>query len=299
MTDSKLTDEELEWAKQNAAVVRAAMSAVPKKPVSEEYPSDGIEKAVMLLTRSISKKLSKIERKENELIDRVARYRKIATSESPDSRVIGEEWLADYLPEAEKEIRKFAAHRAALEAKLARLRDDPEGCFLPLGTVVRFAHLHPYEDSLELTDRRKDYPVAGSIGVVTRLNYRDECFLGVSMRRKFKNGWNDTFHPDSERTQTFIVDPEMLEVIGYATLPDGSEYRGYDFIETHERENDDDDRDPEMILEADGFFWRLHDFGGTQGIECLQAYDDIAEMSWIRGSIERFRTPVPTTPVLK
>jgi hypothetical protein len=298
MTIKDLTAEELEWAKQNSDIVRAAMAAAPKNATTEEYPSEGIDKAAMLLTRSITKKLAKINAKETELEESIARYREIAASESADSREIGEGWLADNLPVAEKAGRKFAFHKAALEAKLVRLRDDPEGCFLPLGTIVRFARVQPYEDSLELTDRRKDYPIAGSVGVVTRLNYRDECFIGVSMRRKFKTGWNDTYHPNYENTPTYIVDPEMLEVLGYATLPDGSEHHGYDFIETHEREREGDDA--EMVLEADGFFWRLHDFGGTQGIECLQAYDDISKMSWLRGAIEQFRTPpATTTPVLK
>jgi len=290
MPSNELTPEELEWAKRNAGAVRSAMAASGDRK-SDDMPSDPVQKAAALLTRSITKKLGQIERKEGELAARIDRYRKLAACESPDIRANAERWLAEDLPRAEKEATLFEVHRKALEEKLSRLRDDPASCFLPIGTIVRFARSPSHRDSLGLTDHRKDYPVKGSVGVVTRLNYRDECFLGVTMRRDFKDGWGSVFLPDDDRMPTYIVDPEMLEVVGHATLPDGTEYKGYGFVETHEREDGFGGDDAEMILEADGFFWRLHDFGGTQGIECLQAYEDIAEMSWIKGPLPCFEPP--------
>ncbi len=111
------------------------------------------------------------------------------------------------------------------------------------------------------------------------------------MRREYKVGWGeDIYCPDEDRLATYRVDPEMLDVLGYAKLPDGSEYHGYGFIETHIRKQSriSSGEDKEMILEADGFYWRFHDFGGSQGIECMQAFEDMSEMSWIKGPLPEF-----------
>jgi hypothetical protein len=47
-----------------------------------------------------------------------------------------------------------------------------------------------------------------------------------------------------------------------------------------------DKQETEMVLEADGLFWRLHDFGGTQSVECLRSCKSLSEMPWITGPIE-------------
>lgn len=52
-----------------------------------------------------------------------------------------------------------------------------------------------------------------------------------------------------------------------------------------------------MVLEADGYFWRLHDFGGTQSIEVLQAYEDITEMSWLTGPLPQYLPQAPEEEV--
>jgi hypothetical protein len=282
MNNAPLTPEELEWAKQNAAVIRTAMASSVKDEAHHEAPEDAVQRATHFLTRSISRKIARVNAKEREVNDRIALYKRIAAGDSSEI-----DWVAEYLPEAEEALPKIAAHKSALEEKLASLRRDPERCFLPLGTVVRFAERTYVEDSLELGDRRKDYPVPGSVGVVTGLNLEDEYFLRVTMRREFTDGWENARHPGPEQPPTFYIDPDMVEVIGYGSLPDGSEYTGYGFVQTHESE--DEDEEAEMILEADGFFWRLQDFGGTQGIECLGAYEDIAEMEWISGPVDQFR----------
>lgn len=89
---------------------------------------------------------------------------------------------------------------------------------------------------------------------------------------------------------TYFVDPEMLAVEEYGRLPDGTEYRGYGFHPTHLREPEKDGKPGgvEMVLEAGGHFWRFHDFGGTQSIEALQAFDHMDEMSWIEGPLEHY-----------
>jgi hypothetical protein len=86
---------------------------------------------------------------------------------------------------------------------------------------------------------------------------------------------------------TFLVDPEKVEVVAHGTLPDGSPCLSYGYVPTYRRNEEwarrypSSDRETEMIIQADGFFWRLHDFGGTQGIECLQAFKGIEQMPWV------------------
>lgn len=53
-----------------------------------------------------------------------------------------------------------------------------------------------------------------------------------------------------------------------------------------------------MVLEAGGHFWRFHDSGGTQGVEALQAFVSMDEMSWVKGTLEQYSRRVPTTPAV-
>jgi hypothetical protein len=96
----------------------------------------------------------------------------------------------------------------------------------------------------------------------------------------------------------------MLEVEEYARLPDGNEFLGYGFHPTHLRTpENNENQGVEMVLEAREHFWRFHDFGGTQSIEALQAYENIDEMSWIEGPLEQYakraNTMAPTGPLAR
>lgn len=278
MPRNELTQEERDWAMENPDAVREAMKAVRKNRAAEVLPDDPIERATHLLKDEIAKKLRGVQRAADDSRERIERYRSYAASDRPEVAEMGKNWLESSLGEYETTIRNCEEHLAGLRRKLERLADDPESCFLPIGTVVKFIGLPEYRDSTALgDDSRLDYPVVGSVGVVSRLNGRDEHFLGVTMRREFKTGYRSVVSPTSDRTITYRADPEMFEILGYGTLPDGSEYRGYGYIQTHQ----DDEDEAEMVLEADGFFWRFHDFGGNQGMEVLDAYEDIAEMGWL------------------
>lgn len=201
--------------------------------------------------------------------------------------------LESQVARARAEDAAYVEHGDALRAKVARLRDDPLSMFLPLGTVVRFADDPSYPDSLSVGRRSMGggYPVAGSVGVVTRLNHDAEFPMAVSLRREFTTRSGDRFAPDYERFATYFVDPAGIEVVGPGLLPDGTPCESYGFVPTHERLDDEDEEGPEMVLLADGHHWRFHDFGGKQAIEALQAFDRMDEMPWVGDPVEAYVAP--------
>lgn len=296
MASQPLTAAEQAWVNENAEAVRALMAKTNKQdkqvPASQP-PEDPVEAASDHLIRSM-KQISntirgKIERN-RERLDRNVRLASMPTDDQGSPDIARErQLLAEERQELEIEITKYEKHLGELKRKIELLTSDPQASFLPLGTVVRFVGVPKYENSLGLIDDRSSYPVADSIGVVTRLNRKGEFPISVSMRNEYKNGYGDVFYPDEGRLPTYFVDAEMLVVEEYGRLPDGKEYLGYGFHPTHlQKPEKSGKQGVEMVLEADGYFWRFHDFGGTQSIEALQAFDQMGEMSWVEGPLEQY-----------
>jgi len=277
----KLTNKELEWARRNPEAVRAAMLAAGITP--EQEAREDIAIAAELAGNAIRKKLGEIGSKLQREMDSVDRSKRMIAYEPEDKY---REALETDIGRKEELIALLSRHAKALQTKLESLENAPEACFLPFGTVVRFVGIPDYVDSLGLIDDRDQYPAVGMVGVVTRVGTGGEYFIGVSMRRDFRTRAGSKRCPEYARTITFFVDPDMVEVIEFAKLPNGEDYKGYGFVETHERE--DEDTPLEMVLEADGFFWRFHDFGETTGIEAIQAFESMDEMSWIAGPLPQF-----------
>jgi cell division protein FtsB len=292
MTGKGLSKAEREWAEANAEAVRALMKG--SKPDSEpELPADAADRAAHHLIKSMTKKIAKLQPRLVEARERIARYEQIVANPATedDTRKMFQDILDDEGDDRRQEIAKIERHIEALETKIKNLKDDPRACFLPLGTIVRFTGAAPsYEISDTYGDTAKSYPVADSVGMVTSLSMDGEFPIKVSMRHPFKDGWETQVYPDDDRIPTYRVDLEIIEVVGYAQLPDGSEYHGFEYRDTYVR-NDKygkKERDSEMILYALDHYWRLHDFGGTQGIEVLQAYDTMEEMPWLDGPLPEF-----------
>lgn len=275
--------EELEWLDANRVTVRAMMAAsLTKMAIIREEIADPIAKAARGLISTMKSNLHQIDVKANEVTETIARYRGYIDQHKKEDKEPTASFVDFVSERGPKQLATLAAHKEALIGKIAALENDPESCFLPIGTVVSFVGVPPYADGLSLSDDRKSYPVEGSVGVVTRIRQKGEYALGVSMRKPFRDGWNSEYDPDYDRMPTYRVDRDMLDVVGYGLLPNGEEYRGYGFQATYAREEDAGDHEKaEMILEADGHFWRFHDFGGEQSIEALQAFDDLSDMSWL------------------
>lgn len=300
MANEPLTAEEQAWANANATAVRALMeqgTATANKQATQAE-SDPVAAAARDLTMSMTRLESKIRKTAAREQVSLDRYKKIAADATmrPDDREF-HGLIIEQIAEHEANIAKMTRHRAALQRKLALLAETPEDAFLPLGTVVRFVGVPEHENSLGLSDDRQNYPVPGSIGVVTRLNGEGEFPISVSMREDFRIGWGDNMSPSDDNLPTYFVEREMLEVEEYARLPNGTEFLGYRYHPTHVR-NDEKKQGVEMVLEARGHFWRFHDFGGKQGIEALQAFESMDEMPWIKGPVEQYATTTPTGPAL-
>lgn len=296
MAGQPLTAEEQAWANENAEAVRALMKRKGKQAPAT-LPDDPLEAATLSLSNSMRQLsyqiTSDMERKRSSF----ERHARMVSDAETSGDAEFAEWLSKEKTLLEGEIAKFEQHLVALARKIEALKADPQTSFLPLGTVVRFIGVPDYENSLSLSDDRKSYPVAGSIGVVTRLNRKGEHPISVSMRNEYKTGWGDTVYPDYDRMPTYFVDPGMLAVEEYGRLPDGNEYLGYGFHPTHIRKPErNGEQGVEMVLEAEGHFWRFHDFGGTQSVEALQAFDHMDEMSWIEGPLEQYASQATLKP---
>lgn len=270
-----LTDVELQWLKNHPDLARSIIT--PDLEIAPaETEVDYVTAAALSLTSSVDKKARQVRAKLERLRAQVERY-------------TGDSEMADFAAEDTKDI-------AVQEVELARLVAlqqsllTPYDVFLPIGAIVRF---------VEHSNDIKDYPVPGTEGVVSALSLTGDLPIAVSVRNPYRDGWNTNYHPQDDRLPTYRVERDRLEVIGYALLPDGSQSTGYQFLETITN----DDNEGEMIFHALGHYWRLHDFEGTQGIEVLQAYENLNEMSWLDSDqAEQFtqlvdaQSPKPVAP---
>lgn len=238
---------------------------------------------------SVRKKIGDLAAERDKQEDRRKRYARMSTlSAETDEKESGEyrqdmEEAADLSEKAQRSI-------TALQHKVTALQSKPHEVFLPLGAVVRFAVRPDTKNALS-------YPANGTVGVVTGLGRGNEFPIRVSLRNTFQDGYGTYHDPSYDRMPTFMIDREDLELVGYGAYPDGSPCEDFFLRPTHGRTEDRiSNREFETIIEADGYFWRLHDFGGNQGIEALQAYEDVAEMTWVTGPLPEFEkdeTPCP------
>lgn len=292
MTNIKpFTAEEQAWIKANSEQI---LKFIQQQAVSaiEKDDDEPIISAVTDLTASISQIIANISRKAHEDENTLKEYENMAASHDEGVSAYGKKLLKEQKLQIEMSLERYKEHTQSLVRKRERLRDDPKSEFLPIGTIVRFEGVPNYVNSLQFIDDRQRYPVVGSIGVVTGLSHTGEYSLSVSMRKPFKDGYGDLYEPEYDRMPTYRVDRSMLSIIGYGKLPDGNDYLGYGFQATHTRKTPKfpDENRNEMILECDGHFWRFHDFGGTQSIEALHAYENLEEMPWIDGPREEYIT---------
>jgi len=163
--------------------------------------------------------------------------------------------------------------------------------------VVRFTDVPTYDNSLTTGDTNKDYPLAGTIGVVTGVGQSSQSKVEYPIRvtvvqKSVTDGWGDRYETDLEHPLSYFADPEKLEVIGHATLADGTPFEGYGYVPTHATElSYEGDHDHEMVLEAEGHFWRFTmqqvGPGGWDGRATLvRPYRSLKEMHWLTGDYE-------------
>jgi hypothetical protein len=276
-----LTTAELSWCRHHPDLVRSLLGPHMKERVVAyenrvyaEPGVDAVEVAAHFLGKSIEKKMCEKRRE----LGHVRQDLESGFWDGPS--------YVSHRASLEASARRLSRELEILLEKAGRLLSDPKSQFLPLGTVVRFR-----KTSVDDQDhRKKNYPVEGSIGVVTGLARDGEFPVIVSMRRSFRDGWGEScdFDDDPENEDTpvsYHVDPDHLEALGHGTFPDGKECLSYDFIPTHMRA----DGKTEMFIQADDFFWRLHDYGQPlQGVEALQAFRSMDDAPWITEPTKNF-----------
>jgi hypothetical protein len=186
------------------------------------------------------------------------------------------------IAESDEMLRRCGIHRAALKEKLEKIASDPKSLFLPLGTVVKFTGDMGYETSDQFPAMRGAYPIDGTPGVVIRLNSDSEWPIAVAFRRKFKDANGDTWTPSEDRLITHHFDLSSLEVVGPGFLPNGDEMEEFGYVATHRVEEDSlNERGTEMIIEADGFFWRFIEYGDPKVLEAGTAHKHLNDFSWV------------------
>ncbi len=293
MTNTPLTSDELAWIKDNPEAVRVLMAKKMESPSEEKTAkSDPVSEIADYLIKSMHDIIGQIETKMGRRQNEFMRYQSMIDNpnSNDDTLAFAAEIIEREGPESEAKIATYKQHIKAIRKKIETLKSKPTELLLPFGTIVKFVGVPDYANSKAIMDDRKSYPVAGTIGVVTQLNRDGEYPLGVSVRDNYRNGWGQSYTVDYDRFTTFRADIGMFEVIGYALLPNGEEYQDYGFHQTHIGSlTTDDEHRKEMILEANGYFWRFHDFGGTQSIESLQAFESMDEMSWIEGLADEYK----------
>ncbi|MFC4236095.1 hypothetical protein ACFOY8_12730 [Thalassospira xianhensis] len=187
----------------------------------------------------------------------------------------------------------FADREKSVLSKIQRLNEDPLSMFLPLGTIVQFTDVGCFNASLTGRDVGKSYPAPGTVGVVTRLNHNSERSIGISIGRPFDDGAISHYEVKASSFPTYMADPEQLKVIGNGRLPGNRQCAEYGFVPTHMvGEN------LEMIIEADGLLWRIHDFGAAQGVAALSTITNMSEMPDTTISITDEADNVPLETVL-
>jgi hypothetical protein len=238
MIDSGYTSEELAWLEANRGIVRAIITASPRQMAAvREETSDPVTKAVKGLISTMKSYIHQIDAKIDEVTKTISQYREYIQQDMQKSKEPTASFVDFVAERGPNQLATLAAHKQALLSKIATLQNDPETCFLPIGTVVSFVRVPTYADGLSPSDDRKSYPVEGSVGVVTRIRQKGEYALGVSMRKPFRDGWNSEYDPDYDRMPTYKVDRDMLDVVGYGLLPNGEEYRGFGFQATYARQD--------------------------------------------------------------
>jgi len=258
---------------------------------TEGVPAPVVSAAEWMVT-SLKENLRLVENLIGESREELGNFTKQVEQASPGELRERAQWYLDrYGPKVEAKIAVYETHAAAIRSKIDRFQQEPLSMFLPLGTVVRFTDVPTYDNSLVTGDPNKDYPVAGTIGVVTGIGHFGQSRVEYPIRvtvvqRTVVDGWGDRYETDLEYPLSYFADPEKVEVIGHAKLPDGTPFDGYGYVPTHGRERSyATDCDHEMVLEAEGHFWNftLEDDGRAR---LIRPYRSIREMHWLTGPLE-------------
>jgi hypothetical protein len=210
------------------------------------------------------------------------------------------EIVDEVLNAVERVLLSAPLHLAEIERCRSLAVNAPSRLFLPLGTSVRLKREWNVPDHYAIdpsllwyiADHRVSRPPEGSVGYVTGAGYgSDECSVVVAFPDGFVDGkgrkWTDTLHGFAK-----LVQMSDLEVIQFATLPDGSPNLSVDGATTHSVTYDEDEVVEMMILENGGktmAFFLGDDFDPLD--ESVHFFASMEEAVDLHGEIERLPAP--------
>lgn len=277
-------DKQLERALKRIEELNMELGRDPAEDAVIIAHTDPVLVAASQLENTISEVLREVGHRESTASKNKKNAERLASRQENDD-------LADIYvrqhADAEETLRVCGIHREALEDKLETLARDPQSMFLPLGTIVRLTGELGYETSDGSHRIRGAYPADDTTGVVIRLNSESEWPIAVAFRKNFVDCHGDEWRPSDHRFHTHHFDISSLEVVGHGLLPNGEAYSGYGYVATHYADSDDsEERDTEMVLEADGFYWRFTEYGNPKVLEATSAYEDIGQLDFMEDPIE-------------
>jgi hypothetical protein len=205
----------------------------------------------------------------------------------------GNEFIDDLLRDLKRVVDSAPLHLSEIERCRSLAANAPSRLFLPLGATVRLKRewnvpdhyaIHPGIISHTMVSR----PPAGSVGFVTGAGFgSDECGIAVAFPDSFVD-WNGRKWSGSLHGCRKVVHMSDVEVIQFATLPDGSPNLSVDGARTHAVTYDEDDVADVMILENGGktmLFFLGDDFQPLD--ESVQFFANIEEAVDLHGDIDR------------
>ncbi|MNU37748.1 hypothetical protein D3C71_264050 [compost metagenome] len=208
----------------------------------------------------------------------------------------GNEIIDEVLSHVKRVIDAAPLHLAEIERCRSLAANAPSRLFLPLGTSVRLKREWNVPDHYAIDPSLLSYiaahrvsrPPEGSVGYVTGAGYgSDECGIVVAFPDEFIDGkgrkWRDTLHGSTK-----LVQMSDLEVIQFATLPDGTPNLSVDGANTHSVTYEDDEVVEMMILENGGktmVFFLGDDFDPLD--ESVHFFASMEEAVDLHGEIER------------
>jgi len=271
-----LTDEEIEFLKANPAYARYAISLALKVAETPVYRGNGdaIDVASFYLSNSMAKRLGYLKKR---LVDLQSSH-----AESGESVATVPPALRERATKRRQErIDVVQSHIAGLERKLANLQSGATEMFLPLGAIVRFKK----PCSHALSSDNVDMPAEGTIGVVTELKRQGDFAVGVAIFDNYTTENGVSCLAGDRSFESFAVDADMLDVVEYAKLPDGSEFKGFGYLPTYADAQSSDVKDGHMVLAAAGRYFsfgiKTDEYGREHGVEIVSIDDSLWGCTWL------------------
>lgn len=276
MNVKPLTDEEIEFLKANPVFARHAIAIAVQAAETPVYRGSGepVDVASFHLSQSISKRLNFLKKTINEL---QTLQERLSPSESKFPPAFIEKAQRRRL----ERIAVVESHIEVLKNKVDALSTSSEEMFLPLGAIVRFKH----PMSRGLYTGNVDLPMWGTLGVVTDLKRNGEFAVGVAIFDNYTTENGVSCLAGDRSFESFAVDADMLDVVEYAKLPDGSEFKGFGYLPTYADAQSSDVKDGHMVLAAaDRYFSfgiKTDEYGREHGVEIVSIDDSLWGCNWL------------------